>query len=597
DLYDKTGRTEDYLRTMERLGQVAPEGEKLAVLRKLAAELEDRDAARAVLAYDKLLAIDVNADDAYRGMARVLAGESKWTELVALLTRHIAASKTNAQRIELYLESGRVYEKELAKPQQAIDSLLNVIALDEQNRSALSALPRLYTQIKAYDRAVEALVKHAALDADRGAPLLAEAGQLAAEQIKDVEVAQRHFDKALALDAENLIALRGLAKINEARGNWAQAVELLLRGEAASGNRLERVEMLWTAAQLVDQKLEDGARALELYDRILKLDPDHVAAGTRVAERLVSARRWEDALPVLEMLSRQVEGLDKKERGRREAQLGRAFEMLHRTEKAARHYKLAVEQDAENLDAAIGLADVLMIEAKANEGNESAAEQWREVDRRYREILARHRTGVSDTQTAEIWYRLGLATRALGEDKKAEACFRRALEKEALHEPTLDAMVDLGGARGEWKMVVEAKRAQSEALAKVTAASSDEAAKEETRQKRAKLLEEMGDLWRERLKDTGAAIAAYQEAGKLVEGSRVLLHKLLESFTEKREWKKAIETLDQLSAQETSPDRRARFHYTAGVIARDELADTDLAVDKFHAALDDAPTTPKAFDA
>ncbi len=47
DLYDKTGRTEDYLRTMERLGQVAPEGEKLATLRKLAAELEDRDPARA----------------------------------------------------------------------------------------------------------------------------------------------------------------------------------------------------------------------------------------------------------------------------------------------------------------------------------------------------------------------------------------------------------------------------------------------------------------------------------------------------------------------------------------------------------------------
>src|SRR5690606_23937334 len=45
DLYDKTGRTEDYLRTMERLGAVAPEGEKLPTLRKLAAELEDRDPA------------------------------------------------------------------------------------------------------------------------------------------------------------------------------------------------------------------------------------------------------------------------------------------------------------------------------------------------------------------------------------------------------------------------------------------------------------------------------------------------------------------------------------------------------------------------
>src|SRR5258705_6540871 len=60
ELYDKTGRTDDYLRTMERLGQVAPEGERLPTLRKLAAELEDRDATRAAETYEKLLASDPN---------------------------------------------------------------------------------------------------------------------------------------------------------------------------------------------------------------------------------------------------------------------------------------------------------------------------------------------------------------------------------------------------------------------------------------------------------------------------------------------------------------------------------------------------------
>src|SRR4029079_9542754 len=54
DLYDKTGRAADYLRSMERLAQVAPEGEKLQTLRKLAMELEDRDPARAAQAYEKL---------------------------------------------------------------------------------------------------------------------------------------------------------------------------------------------------------------------------------------------------------------------------------------------------------------------------------------------------------------------------------------------------------------------------------------------------------------------------------------------------------------------------------------------------------------
>lgn len=587
DLYDKTGRTEDYLRTMERLGAVAPEGEKLATLRKLAVELEDRDPARARAAYEKLVAADPSADDAYRGLERVLKSEASWAELVAVYGRHIAAIKTPAARVELYLDAAQIHERDLDDAGKAIDALMNVLAIDEQNKTALSVLPRLYVRTEAFDRAVDVLVKHAALEGDKGAQLYAEAGRIAFENLMDPEAAQRHLDKALTLDNENLDALKTLGRLHEKRGNWTQAVEMLLRAEATSGSRSERVGLLWEAAQLTDQRLEDPARALELYERVLKLDPDHVEAGQRVADRLVTAKRWDDALPVLEMLARQAEGLDPLERSRREAQLGNAYEALHRYEKAARHFRLAVESDPESLDASIGLANVLMAEAKVHEGSEQATEMWTEVERRYRDLLARHRTNIADGQVAEIWYRLGAASRALGEDKKAETSFRRALEKDPLHENTLEAMVELGGARGDWRMVADAKRAQVDALAK----------RDGTDNNRAKLFEEIGDIWRERLKDVASATDAYLEGLKVAPASRVLLHKLLESFTDQRQWRRAVETLDQLSALEDSPERRARFHYTAAVIARDEVRDQELAVDKFHAALDDNPLTPKAFEA
>ncbi len=586
DLYDKTGRTEDYLRTMERLGAVAPEGEKLATLRKLAIELEDRDPIRARNAYEKLLAADPSADDAYRGLERVLEAESNWYELVSVQGRHIAAIKAPAARVELYLAQAQVYERELEDPHKAIDALMNVLAIDESHKQALSFLPRLYQRIEQFDRAVDVLVRHAALEGDKGASHFAEAGRIALEHMTDPDAAQKHLDKAISLDAENLSALKALGSLHEKRGNFTQAVEMLLRAEAASGSRNERVALLWHAASLVDQELEDPAKALELYERVLKLDPDHVDAGQKVADRLVTTRRWEDALPVLEMLARQAEGLDRLERSRREAQLGKAYEALHRTEKAARHFRNAVDADPDSLDAAIGLAGVLMAEARSQEGTDKAGETWKEVEKRCRELLARHRSGISDGQTAEIWFRLGTANRALGEDKKAEAAFRRALEKEPLHEPTLEAMVELGGARGEWRMVADAKRSQIDAVAR----------REGTDYLRAKLFEEIGDLYRERIKDVTSATGAYLEGLKIAPASRVMLHKLLEAFTEQRQWRRAIETLDQLSGLEDSPERRARFHYTAAVIARDELGDAELAIDKFNAALDDAPLTPKAFE-
>ncbi len=589
DLYDKTGRTDDYLRTMERLGAVAPEGEKLATLRKLAAELEDRDAQRAREAYEKLLAADPSADDAYRGLERVLKNDSNWDELVAVHRRHIAAAKTPAQRVELYLESAQIYERDLEDAAQAVDCLMNVTAIDEHNKTALAVLPRLYTRLEQYDRAVDALVRLAGVDGSDAprASLYAEAGRIAFEHLMDPEGAQRHLEKAISLDQENFSALKTLAALHVKRGNSSQAVDMMLRAEAAASSRTDRIALMWDAAQLADAKLNDPTRALELYQRVLKLDPDHVAAGQWVADKLLDAKRWDEVVPVLEMLARKAEGTDKAERGRREAQLGRAYEELHRTEKAARHYRLAVEAMPDSLDAALGLAAVLMIEAKANEGNDAAAEQWKEVDRRYREILARHRTTLSDGQVADIWYRLGLASRVSGEDKKAEVSYRRALEKDPLHEPTLEAMVELGGARGEWRIVADAKRSQIDALAK----------RENTDYKRAKLFEEIGDIYRERLKDIHSTTNAYQEGLKIAPASRVLIHKLLEAYSEQRQWRKAVESLDQLVGLEESPAHRARYHYTAAVIARDEIRDVELAVEKFNAALDDAPTTPKAFDA
>lgn len=591
DLYDKTGRSDDYVRTLERLAKVAPEGEKLAALRKVAVELEDKDGAaeRAIAAYQTILELDPGADDAYRGLGRMLRHQARWYDLTALLERHVAAAKNPVQRVELYLDAAAIYEKEQNDAHRAIEAHLNALAIDEHARTALVALPRLYRRTEAWDKAVAILVRHAELEGNRGANLWAEAGALALSEQGDAEAAERYLDKALALDADHLIALRALGELHEKKGAWSNAVEHLLRAEAVAPQRGDRIELLTRAAELTEQRLEDPARALGLLERILKLDPDHVAAGERVADRLVAAQRWDDALPILEMLARRAEGGDRLASARRQSRLGAAYEHLHRTEKAAKHYRLAVDHDPDNLDAALGLAGTLLTEAKAAEGQaaEGAEERWKEVDKRYREILARFRTALADGQVADIWYRLGITARALGDDKKAENALRRALEKEPAHEATLQAMVELGGQRGDWKMVVDAKRVQVERAPDPM---------------KAKLLDEIGDIQRGKLKDVGAAIGAYLEAQRVFTASgqpsgHVLLHKLLDAYSEQKQWRRAVEILDALAGLESSPARRTKYHYAAAVIARDELSDTEVAVERFSLALDDAPGTPKAFEA
>ena len=310
---------------------------------------------------------------------------------------------------------------------------------------------------------------------------------------------------------------------------------------------------------------------------MLKLDPEHIEAGGRVSERLIAAERWEEALPVLEMLARKAED-DRLDKARRQASLGRAYEALGQSDKAAKHYRLSVEADSDSLEAALGLASMLFAEARS--GDE--VDQWGEVDKRYREILARHRTGLADGQVVEIWYRLGITAQASGDDKKADNAFRRALERDRDHGPSLSAIIDVALRRKDYKTVVEAKRDQLD-----HANDIDKIA----------LFEEIGDIYHNELEDPVKALGVYLEAIKMKPDSRSLLHKTLAIYSQQKQWRRAIETLGTLGAQEASTDRRSKYYYTAAVIARDELQDVDVAVEHFNLALDDDPNLPKAFEA
>jgi len=585
ELYDKVGRTDDYLRTLERLAAVAPEAERLAVMRRLAAELEDRDGmrAKAIEYYERVVEADPSNEGTYPALERLFRADGQWYELVSTLERHIGVVKAPAPKVELCLDMAQVYEKQLDDPHRAIEAYLNTLNTNEEHRGALEALARLYVRTEAFDRAVDILVRHAELEGDKGASMWAEAGALADSKLEDYDVAERHLEKALELDAAHLKAMLGLAQLHRHRGSWANAVTFLTAAEQHSSNRLERVQLLSDAAEIADEKLEDPDRALGLVLRILTLDAEHVEAGTWAADRLVTSARWEEALPILEMLARKADPEDRNEKAERESSLGAACEALGLHEKAAKHYGYAVEADPENLGAALGFASMLFAEISAAEqGSDETKERWKEVDKRYRELLARHRGGLADGQVVEIWLRIGTAARALEDLKQADNAYRRALERDPSHPETLSAMIEVAELREDWKTVVEAKRDQVDA--------SDEAGK-------LKLFSDMGDIYGGKLNDPDTALGAYLEAIKMRPDSHVLLHKTLEIYTVQKQWRRAVDTLATLASHEAEIKRRAKYHYAGAVIARDELKDTELAAEYFDKALDDEPTTPKAFDA
>ncbi len=571
-LYERAGRTGDALDTLERLAAVAPDGATL--WRRLAAEVEDREggATRAIRAYEKVLELEPGASDAHRSLERLYRAEHAWESVVALHERQIARAASPSARAELWMALGRLFEQELLDPHRAVEAHANAAELAVEpatQKENLIALARLYRRIEGWDRAVAALEKHAELAAGaEAADLWHESALLHAHRLGDESAAEARLARALEVNPAHVPSLVALVELARRRGEHARAVAWMLDAERASGSRLERVGLLHEAALLCEEKLGQEAQAVELWQRVLQLDPEHVEAGRRLAERTVAARDWVQAEPILEMLARVA--TDRLEIARRNTQLGDAAEALGRLEKAARCYGLALAADPDSLPAALGQAKVHVLR-----------HEWRAADAALRALLSAHRPALAQGQVVEIWHQIGTCARRLGDVAAAEEAFRHALDLDPGHRASLDGIVELAGERGDWKAVVRAKRDALEG------ATEDE---------RLRLYEEIGDLTAGELGDPTAALGVYLEALKLRPRAHLLLHKVLEIYTGEKQWRRAVEVLDRLAEIERDPAVRAKVSYTAALIARDELHDADEAVARMTRALDDAPALPGAFE-
>jgi tetratricopeptide (TPR) repeat protein len=187
-------------------------------------------------------------------------------------------------------------------------------------------------------------------------------------------------------------------------------------------------------------------------------------------------------------------------------------------------------------------------------------------------------------QITDALYRLGVIKREQGELKKALNMFDKALEENELHRPTLEALIDLHGREKEWEQVIHYKKRLLEC-----AEDADE---------RFRLYDEIGDLWQKELTNAAKGLEAFAEASALQPRNHVMLHKLLQLYTETAQWERTIETIDRISDLEERPEAKAKYANAVGVILRDELKDAEAGLLRFDQALDLDPVGMlKAFEA
>jgi len=298
-LYERTGRHAELAKLLEAsLAEVHDPAERTALLFRLARLEEDRlhDLAAAASSYERILQLVPEHPLALRGLAEILERSGRFADLVPVLERMVKVSSQPRQAIALLQRLGEVEEEQLKDLKAATATFERALRLDPLHLPALRALGRLYERA---DRLGD-LVAMSRAEADitpsteAAANLHYRIGETLQQRLGQDAEAIAAYREVLTLAPAHVGALRALAKLYRARGNWESLVEVLVADAAARASPERKAALLHEAAEIWQTRLKDADRAIELEEEALRLAPGFSPALQALDRLLAAAGRWQD---------------------------------------------------------------------------------------------------------------------------------------------------------------------------------------------------------------------------------------------------------------------------------------------------------------
>ena len=140
----------------------------------------------------------------------------------------------------------------------------------------------------------------AALGSAEAASAWRDLGRVREERLGDAAGAVAAFAAAAALDPADREARAALVRLHRAMGRDAERVEACLALADVAASDPERIACWREAAQVLDERLGDAARAAELWGRVAAATPDDDAAQEALDDLLVRLDRPADLIALLE---------------------------------------------------------------------------------------------------------------------------------------------------------------------------------------------------------------------------------------------------------------------------------------------------------
>ncbi|MEW5739040.1 MAG: tetratricopeptide repeat protein [Myxococcota bacterium] len=567
-LYEKLSRWNELVSMYEQdLLQTTDLEQQISTLNKIAALHEDRlgDIASAIDCLKRVLDLAPDHLATMRNLGRLYERAGSWQELLDLNERETRLASDTKQIVSLAHRSAEIIEEHLKDRAGAIQAWERVLQLAPTYLPALRALGRLYGQ----DGRWEALIRmyrseaEIAPSTDQAAALTQKIGELYEQKLKNTNEAISAYREVLTLAPNYFPALRALARMYRALGDWENLIEIL-RAEAANrSDPTERANAMFQAAAIWEDQLKKPQNAIEGYQEVLRLAPNHTTALQQL-ERLLTAK--DDVKELIVLLDRQAQVGTEAARVAAWIRLARLYlDRLNEPNRAASCCESALALDPNNLQALRLLERVRANDkAKRAELRMKVAEAIGDAKLSAAIKLSSLEAGDPNAApSAEVLAQLKAAYLADPTDEALGLVLERALQK-------------AGDAVGLIELY-ERRRASTTDAADLL-----------------QLLLRIGELHETRRGDLQAALTAYEAALQSAPDLFPALQGLVRCYSRLGRHAKAREALDTIARTARDATLATQALLDAARVARELERDDDLAAGLLQRILERDPLHPEA---
>ncbi|KYF69297.1 protein kinase domain-containing protein [Sorangium cellulosum] len=571
-IYSRAGRYKELLRNLERQIDVSATPRQKINLHERIAGLYDEeflDHAKAAEALEAILRIDGAHEGSLAALGRHYRALERWEDVVALYERQLGIVADDKRREEILLAMGRVLLEQIGSPERARKAYERVLAIDPHHAGALESLAHVRAATGDAAAALSAIESLAttAKTAESRADLWIRAAKMLEEK-GDRDGAIERYKMALDAQPHSAGASSALRAAYLARGDATSAVELIAReAEAAEGN-LAKARLYGEMALLLRERLKDDARAAESATRAVDLDPTSVLGLMISGDLAFEAGRFLEAARHYESLANRVDALPREQ----------GLKLLFR-------YVDALSKNGSS-GKAIGTVQALLALAPDDPAAISRAAKVnldagraREAAELYEGLVGRFGAGLPEQERADALLRLGEARLAAGDPGGAVEPLNEAADLLPESPAPLALLSRVFEAKGDWEEVVRLKHRRLDVVA------GDE---------RSALLLEIGDLLATHLSDRTRAAKSYVAALDERPDDRKILTKLMQLYSEEKDWSKLIDIVLKLAAKIDDRRQKAKYLHTAAIVSARQLGDLDRAARFYDEVLELDPSLTRA---